>query len=49
MNGFSKYFGWGIQCEVMPEFHKLFPNCEILNFDPIMVLDMLQSLNPYKS
>ena len=36
------------QC-VMPEFHKLFPDCEILTFDPIMVSDMPQSLNPHKS
>ena len=36
-------------CDVMPEFHKLYPNCEALKFNPIMVLDMLKLLNPYKS
>ena len=40
---------WVEQCDVMPEFHKLFPNSEILKLDPIMVSDMLQSLNPHKS
>ena len=36
-------------CDVMPEFHKLYPNCEALKFDPIMVSDMLKLLNPHKS
>ena len=36
-------------CKVMPEFHKLYPNCELLKFDPISVSDMLKSLNPNKS
>ena len=36
-------------CEIMPEFHKLYPNCEVLKFDPISVSDMLKSLNLNKS
>ena len=36
-------------CDVMPEFHKLYPNCDDLKFDPILVSDMLKSLNPNKA
>jgi len=36
-------------CEVNPEFHNLYSNCGELKFDPILVPDMLKSLNPHKA
>jgi hypothetical protein len=37
------------QSDVMPEIHKLYPNCEVLKIDPIIVEEMLKALNPNKS
>jgi len=45
---FFKVF-WKENYNVLPESHKVFPNCECSTFHPITMSDVIKSLNPNKS